>query len=211
MNTQKLSLIVTLLAWTVSVLIAPPARAESPVAALSPAGQFIQKLGDQALMELTDAKLPRATREARARTLLNTYFDVPTIGRFALGTYWRVATDAEKAEYVGLFEDMIVKTYTTRFEGYSGQSFKVDGAREDGEKDSIVSSRIVQKGGPPVMVEWRVRKKNGGMKVVDVVVESISMSVTQRSDFSSVIQSKGGKVSALLDSLRARKTVAATK
>lgn len=166
---------------------------------------FVQKLGDKALSSLTDKAIARATRESRVRTLLEENFDLPTIGRFALGTYWRTATAAEKTEYMNLFEDMIVQTYTSRFEDYSGQSFKVIKSSKSGENDFIVNSQIIQKDGPPVSVDWRVREKNGQMKIVDVIVENISMSVTQRSDFSSVIQNGGGKVKALIASLRDRK------
>lgn len=172
---------------------------------LPPSGQFIQTMGDKALLTLTDKEAARTAREERARDILRADFDIPAIARFALGTYWRQATDAEKKEYLGLFEDMIVQTYTTRFEDYSGQIFKVDGVVDTGGRDMLVNSNILQKDGPPVSVQWRVRTKDGGqMKVVDVVIERISMSVTQRSDFSSVIQGGGGRVATLIESMRAR-------
>ncbi len=170
-----------------------------------PAVAFVQKLGDKALSSLTDKGLPRATRETRVRALLRENFDLQTIGRFALGTYWRAATSAERSEYMDLFEDMIVQTYTTRFEDYSGQSFKVVKGTKSGDADYIVTSQIIQKDGPPVNVDWRVRQKDGQMKIVDVIVENISMGVTQRSDFSSVIQNGGGTVKSLIASLRDRK------
>ena len=69
----------------------------------------------------------------------------------------------------------------------------------------MVTSQVIQKDGPPVNLQWRVRKKDGGLRVVDVVVEGVSMSVTQRSDFASVIQSGGGKLDALIAHLRDRK------
>lgn len=178
---------------------------------LSPPGQFIQRLGDTALMSLTAKDLPRKTREARVREILRNNFDVPTIARFAMGTYWREATEAERAEYLRLFENMIVDTYTTRFEEYSGQEMKVTAAVSSGEKDVIVSSQIIQKDAPPVSLEWRVRNKGGALKVVDVVVEGVSMSVTQRSDFGAVIQRGGGDIGALLASLRDRQKETAQK
>lgn len=169
-----------------------------------PAAKFIEKMGTTAVTSLTARDITTKERERRVRSLLTANFDVQTIGRFALGTYWKTATPAEQAEYLALFEDMIVKTYSQRFAEYSGQSFKVAGAIDASEKDAVVSSQIVQEKGPPVNVEWRVRKKNGSMKVIDVIVEGISMSVTQRSDFAAVIQKGGGKVSALIHTLRLR-------
>ena len=170
------------------------------------AAQFVQKMGDKALSSLTGRDINMAERETRVRDLLRNNFDVPTIGRFALGTHWKAATEAERAEYMKLFESMIVKTYAQRFSEYEGQEFKVGGTTPAG-KDFLVASQILQDGGPAVIVEWRVRDSGSGMKVIDVLVEGISMSVTQRSDFSSVIQQGGGKMSALLSSLRSHQGI----
>lgn len=189
------------------VLMATPV-AHAEVA--SPA-QFIKKLGDTALMSLTAKNVNRKTREDRVRQILQDNFDVQTIGRFALGTYWRDTSEKQRKEYMSLFEDMIVQTYTTRFEDYSGQTLKVGDAKPLGKKDALVNSQVIQEGGPPVNLEWRVRNDEGVLKVIDVVVEGVSMSITQRSDFSAVIQRGGGNVETLLESLRERKKLAANK
>lgn len=181
-----------------SLLVAAPAEA----ATMKEAETFIQKLSDTALMSLTDKGLNRKEREARVRTVLKENFDINTIGRFAMGTHWREATAAQQTEYLRLFEDMIVQTYTTRFEEYSGQTMKVGNAIESGKRDILVSSQILQPEGPPLNLEWRIRERNGQMKIIDVVVEGISMSVTQRSDFSAVIQRGGGSIESLLTMLR---------
>ncbi len=165
---------------------------------------FVQRMGEKALSSLTARDLPEREREARVRELLRMNFDVDTIGRFALGTYWRSATDSEKREYLNLFEDMIVKTYTQRFAQYSGQAFEVGTAQTAGSKDMIVTSQILQKGGPPLAVDWRIRNSGKGLKVIDVIIEGISMSVTQRSDFAAVIQQGGGAVSTLNATLKDR-------
>lgn len=165
---------------------------------------FVEGLGKKALSSLTTPDLSKAEREKRVRGLLRTYFDVNTIARFTLGTNWRNANEAQRAEYIKLFENMIVSTYAQRFSEYSGQELKVGKATEASARDTVVSSEIVQKDGPPVSVDWRVRKGDGGLKIIDVIVEGVSMSVTQRSDFAAVIQSGGGEVEALLKSLRER-------
>ena len=174
-------------------------------AAQDPAFSFIQRLSETALMSLTEKNVSRLEREKRVREILRANFDIDTIGRFALGTHWNAATEDQRKEYLDLFEDMIVQTYTTRFEDYSGQKLEVKDATDSGKKDTLVSSQVIQPDGPPLNLEWRVRSKNGQLRVIDVVVEGISMSVTQRSDFSSVIQSNGGDLDALLAMLRERK------
>ncbi len=166
------------------------------------AAQFVQKMGDKALTSLTARELADGVRAQRVRTLLHENFDVPTIGRFVMGPSWKTATAAQKSQYMDLFEDMIVATYSKRFAEYSGQSFKVISSTPSGETDNLVKSQILQKDGPAVLVDWRVRNKGGTFKVVDVVVESISMTMTQRDDFAGVINSKG--IEGLLNVLRQR-------
>lgn len=177
--------------------------------ALKNSEAFIDKLGTKALGSLVGSGITKEERAKRFRSLLNEHFDVATIGRFALGRYWRVATDAEKQEYMKLFEKMIVDVYSNRFEEYSGQTLKVTGNVPVGKNDIIVKSDLVQpegsKGGTPVTLEWRVRYKDGQYKIIDVIVAGVSMSVTQRSDFASVIEKGGGKIEALLTSLKERK------
>ncbi len=188
---------VAALALSALVAFSQPARADEATA-------FVESLGQKALSSLTAPDLGQAEREKRVRGLLRNYFDVNTIARFTLGPNWRNATDAEKSEYIKLFENMIVTTYAQRFSEYSGQEMKVGKSTKQSERDTEVASQIIQKDGPPVSVNWRVRNTNGTLKIIDVIVEGVSMSVTQRSDFASVIQSGGGKVEALLEALRKR-------
>lgn len=200
-TTRALPRLLTLAALVISAMVAfaQPARADS-------ATDFIQGLGQKALSSLTAPELGQAEREKRVRGLLRSYFDVNTIARFTLGPNWRNATEAEKAEYIKLFESMIVTTYAQRFSEYSGQEMQVVKSTKASDRDTVVASKILQKNGPAIAVDWRVRNTGGSLKIIDVIVEGVSMSVTQRSDFAAVIQSGGGKVEALLDTLRKRQS-----
>ncbi len=166
------------------------------------ASKFIQKMGDIALTQLTDKELSAGEREKRVRDLLRQNFDVDAIGKFALSKHWRTATDAQRKEYLKLFENMIVGTYAQRFGEYSGQQFKVGGTKPINDRDSVVSSQVIQKDGPPLNIEWRVRNANGQFKVLDVFIENVSMAITQRSDFDAVVQRSG--IDGLLKTLRDR-------
>lgn len=166
--------------------------------------QLIQNMGDEAEGLLANGSMTDAQRRAALRELLVNNFDLQTIGRFVLGRYWRQFSDEQRREYFRLFEDMIVSVYSERFDEYSGQDLVVKDSRPSGDKDMIVSSVIKANGsGQDIQVDWRVRRKNdGAYKIIDVVVEGVSMSVTQRSDFSSVIQRGGGRPEVLLQHLR---------
>jgi phospholipid transport system substrate-binding protein len=166
------------------------------------AKNFIASMGDRGINFLGNQTMSVEAKKAEFRNLLNESFDMSTIGRFALGTNWKAATPAQQKEYQQLFNEMIVKVYSKRFSDYKGQKFEVKSARKEGDKDFIVTSFIVPGDGPQVQVDWRVRNKNGSYRVVDIIVEGVSMSMTQRADFASVIQRGGGNVDVLLNHLR---------
>lgn len=166
------------------------------------AKNFIASMGDRGINFLGNEKMSVEAKKAEFKNLLNESFDMGTIGRFALGTYWKSASPAQQKEYQKLFNDMIVKVYSKRFSDYKGQKFEVKSARKESDKDTVVTSYIVPTDGPQVQVDWRVRNKNGAYRVVDIIVEGVSMSMTQRADFASVIQRGGGNVDVLLTHLR---------
>lgn len=171
-------------------------------AAQDSAKKFISQMGARGINFLGDPNMSQEAKTREFAKLLNESFDMDTIGRFALGNYWRSASAEQRREYLSLFKEMIIRTYAKRFSDYKGQEFDVQSARPINEKDMMVTSFIVPEGNPKVQVDWRVRSRGNGYKVVDIVVEGVSMTQTQRSDFASVIQRGGGDIDALLTSLR---------
>jgi phospholipid transport system substrate-binding protein len=172
-----------------------------PAAAAADPAAVVSNLGSRAL-EVLGKNAPQSQRVARFRELLREDFDVPEISRFVLGRYWNVATEEQRAEFVKLFEEYIALAYSTRLAEYTGETFKVTGSRPDAG-GAIVSSQIVRPAGAaPVKVDWRLTGRNGAYKISDVSVDGISMAVTQRSEFASVIQHNGGQVQGLITMLR---------
>ncbi|MFP6747086.1 MAG: ABC transporter substrate-binding protein [Alphaproteobacteria bacterium] len=170
--------------------------------AVEGAADFIQDLAGRAIgiLQSRDGKIE--AREAQFRDLLSNGFDMPFIARFVLGKYWRKATPQERADYQALFTEFILQSYSRRMGGYSGETFTVAGARAAGKRDVLVRTRIARPGGPAVKADWRVRPKGGQYRIIDIMVEGVSMAVTQRSEFSAVMRRRG--MQGLLQILRAR-------
>jgi phospholipid transport system substrate-binding protein len=200
MRRSFLTAALVVFAWALAPAI-PAAAAADPAA-------MISSLGSRAL-EVLGKDATQSQRVARFRELLREDFDVPGIGRFVLGRYWNTATEEQRAEFVKLFEDYIAMAYATRLAEYTGETFKVTGSRPDAD-GAIVSSQIVRPAGAaPVKVDWRLTGRSGAYKISDVTVDGISMAVTQRSEFASVIQHNGGQVQGLITMLR-EKTAASS-
>ena len=169
-----------------------------------PALTFIQGLGDQAIDALRDnVNSTFEEREAAFREVMVTGFDIPTVGRFVLGRHWRTASKEQRRDYMAIFVDFIVRVYASRFDSYGGELFTARSVIHDESGDKIVRAQIVRPSGhDPIGVDFRVRMRDEGYKVIDVSVEGISMLHTHRVEFASVVNRKG--IDGLLSDLRAR-------
>ncbi|MBE9554850.1 MAG: ABC transporter substrate-binding protein [Proteobacteria bacterium] len=177
-----------------------------PALAGGTVAKFIEELGDKAILQLADSGISSGERESRFRTLLRDSFDVTRISRFVLGRYVRKITKEEMAEFRQLYEDIAVLTYAHLFASYAGQGFKVK--REVGDPSDrykMVMTEIQPGDGkPPVLLDWQVKVNGDSYAVVDIRVEGASMAITQREEFTSVLERNGGDIADLLDQLRAK-------
>ncbi len=173
--------------------------------AVPDAGRFIESLADKAVAALTDKNTPREERIRRFRVLLNDHFAVEVIARWVLGRPWHTSSAEERAEYLRLFEDLIVYRYIDRFTEYAGEKLEVSRSLVVEGGDTMVYSLIVRAHQPePVEVDWRVRSRGGHFKIVDVMVKGISMGVTQRQEFASALSRSNNSMAVFLSELRDR-------
>ena len=175
------------------------------------AERFILKMAERAIADLTSKEESRPARVERFRTLMYEYFAVKGIAQWVLGRHWPRATPEQQNEYLKLYEDLMIATYVDRFTAYQGERLVIVRTAVIDGKDAVVHSVISRPNtGEPIKVEWRVRAKGGEYKVVDIMVEGVSMGQAQRSEFASVINQYGGDVDAFLKVLRKRVQVSAS-
>ena len=170
--------------------------------AIEGSAAFIKDLATQAIDILRSNSGNIEAREAQFRKLLSAGFDMPFIARFVLGKHWRKATPQQRSDYQALFTEFILQSYSRRMGGYSGETFAVSNAKKAGKKDVLVRTQIKRAGMPPIKADWRVRPKNGQYRIIDIMVEGVSMAVTQRAEFNAVIRQRS--IQSLLQILRAR-------
>jgi phospholipid transport system substrate-binding protein len=172
-----------------------------PVAAAPGPTTVIADLGNEAIKVLGPNVDPQL-RVTRFRQLFEEDFNIPAISRFVLGRYWRVATPEQQHEFIRLFTNYIALVYANQLAQYNGERLQVTGSRSAPDGQLVASEIIRSDGHPPARVEWLLSPQGGAYKVNDVIVEGISMAVTQRSEFASVIQRNGGQLQGLIAALR---------
>lgn len=167
------------------------------------ARQMIQNVGAEVLTVLRDPALDNQQKFDRLVALLDGPIDLEIIARLILGRHWRTASEAQQAEYLQLFRAFALDNLASRLHVYDGQDFEIVGAQAVNERDAVVQTRVTGGGRPPLKVDWRVRERgDGSLAAIDVIVEGVSLIVTQRSEFSAVIERRG--MDGLLAELRQR-------
>ena len=166
---------------------------------------FIRTLTQQVVTTVADGHLSDAERDDNFRRLFVASFDVPQISQFVLGRYWRTATPEQQQDFVMLFRELQVLTWAHRFKGYNGEDLDVTSSVKEGDHAFIVESRLNHPPAQPMPVQWKVHQaEDGQLKITDIVVEGVSMAITQRSDYNALLQGNGGRIDALLAALRTR-------
>jgi phospholipid transport system substrate-binding protein len=177
---------VCLVALIVVLVAGNPARAAEP-------GAFMEGFGHNAIRVLAETQQGTPEREVELRRLLTDHFDVEFISRFVLSRFWRTASEQERAEFRKVFEDYVIAAYGRRFGGFNGEKFAITGTFPQDDERTVVRSDVMRPGGESLTVDWRLQKRaeDGAWRIVDIVVEGVSMMVTQRSEFLAVLQREG--------------------
>ena len=179
--------------------LAGPAMAQQDIGR---AASFIQTTGQDLVAAINDTRADIATRRLKVAAVLRKAVDIEGVGRFILGRWWRQATPQEQAEYVKLFEETLIRNLSARFGEYQGVRFSLGRSQQRTEDDVLVNTIIERPNSAPFALDWRVGEVGGQPKVVDVIAEGTSLRLTQRSEYSSVIQQNNGSVAALLVAMK---------
>ncbi len=140
-------------------------------------------------------------REQQFRQIFERHFAIEQIGRFVLGPRWPKDDAEKRKEFLEVFQRYVIKFYTIQLNKYAGEEFRITGAREVGGDRYMVSSVIVPPEGQKTRLDWELVETPDGPKVVDLRVENISLRITQRDEFRSVIKRHGGTVDGLIAAL----------
>ena len=197
----------SLLVAGLALILVSPWIAPEVQAAPADAKSFVADIGERAIRELTPKDISEAERVKRMRALLAEAFDAKAIGKFILGIYWRRSTEDQRAEFLKLYKTVVSHSYAGLFKKYSGETFEVIRQVSVAGGGTIVYGRINRVNGSPVAVELQVVKHSGTYKAVDFKIEGVSLPLTHRKEYSSVIRRNRGSVAGLLSVLRKKASI----
>ena len=131
-----------------------------------------------------------AERRSAVRNIANEIFDFGEIARRSLGRYWQPLSAAQRSEFVGLFADLLERSYISKIELYGGEKIIYNGERVDGDL-ATVSTKIITKNGTEVPVDYRLSRRGERWMIYDINIEGISLVSNYRTQFNKIIQTSG--------------------
>jgi phospholipid transport system substrate-binding protein len=124
--------------------------------------------------------------------ILVPHFDFEGITQSAVGRYWADATTAQRQTLTVAFQELLVRTYAKALLRYTGQEIRFLPVRPGPSADSVtVSSQVIQAGGPPLAIDYKLHLKGGAWKIHDVAIDGVSLMTNYRSDFAAKIRQGG--------------------
>jgi phospholipid transport system substrate-binding protein len=188
-----------------------PGRAARGLPSAAAAEEVVRRLVEQVWQLLTERGGASDIDRDHLLSVLNEGTVLSLLGRLVLGRYWRDASPGQRSDYLQLFRRYMLQTFIQRLRQYAGtdmshpgERFQIIASRPVGERDILVQSRVAPPTSQPLRVDWRLRERPGEPVIIDLIVEGISLLVTQRSEFAAVLE-RGG-IEGLLAELRARVT-----
>jgi phospholipid transport system substrate-binding protein len=180
-----------LLAAVAAFLIAVPALAQE----LGP-DELVRKVTADVLDAIkSDKKLQEGDRRkalALAEQKILPHVDFREAAQLATGKAWQTATPEQQDRIVNEFRSMLVRIYSNAIDVYRGQTMKVLPVRlPAGATDVTVRNQYLREGRPPVAVEYAMRKGPQGWKIYDIAVEGVSLVLTYRAEFESIMRASG--------------------
>lgn len=156
------------------------------------ARDMIAGLAGDAEPVLNDKSISSPERTKKLRAILRSAFDKDQMTQSMLGRYWHRANASQRSTLVELLETYLIDAYAGRMNSIDGTiRFQIDGERPIGPR-TLVDTRVLRPNAPPVGVIWQVETVSGKAVVTDITIEGVSLVVSQRADFASIIRSQGG-------------------
>jgi phospholipid transport system substrate-binding protein len=175
----------------------------APVHAAEGATAVVEHFQTTLISAMTDAqKLGYEGRYKRLAPAVEESHDLPAIAQFAAGRQWEKLTDEQKKSLVETFSKHSITTYAYRFDGYSGETFKVLSEEQTANGDSLVHTLLSTANGEKIHFDYVLRRKDVVWRIINIIVDGVSDLAIKRSEFGNIIRNEGGD--ALIAKLKAQ-------
>jgi len=152
------------------------------------ASNWLKKEIDIILNSYKNTNMSKETRFLIVEDTINYNFAGAGIAKFVAGDSWVLANKENKKKYIKLFKRHLALNISSMMEGYSHQKYQLKNTDFDSHsKVSLIEMEIYHDNGS-LTVTWRVKKSKERYYIIDLLVANISLVITKRSEFNSMLK-----------------------
>jgi phospholipid transport system substrate-binding protein len=189
MSSKAPSKRIILAAAALTMLVA--AVAAQAKAADDAAAAVVEQTTSSVIAVLVNQKLSTEEKRKQVEDVVLQRVDFETLSKLVLARNWTRFTDPQRGEFMTLFKNHLSMTYGRNVESYKNEKVQITGSRQETGGDATVKTKIVRGGGNDILVDYRLRQRDGTWKIIDVVIEGVSLVSSFRSQFQDVVASGG--------------------
>ena len=164
---------------------------------------FVQSTVNRA-SEILAKNISQEEKINKLKVIAKETVDIQGVGFYSLGSTRKNLSEEEKIEYLQLFEDYFLKSFSSRLSEYTNPEIDVLSKKVLSENYTIVNS--VLKGTserPEVKIDWRIYTKNQDNPLIrDLIIEGLSLARTQKEEFASILNSNDNNIESLFKTLK---------
>ena len=163
---------------------------------------FVQSVVNRASKILSD-DITKKQKIERLKLIAKETVFIEKVGSYSLGSFRKTLTNKQTVEYLSLFEQYFLKSFSSRLSEWTNPRINVISKKVINKNYSMVQSILMETDKrPEVKIDWRIYTKNyENPLIVDVVIEGLSLARTQKEEFSSILNSNNGDINTLFKTL----------
>jgi phospholipid transport system substrate-binding protein len=163
---------------------------------------FVQSTVNRA-SQILSKNISKEEKINQLKSIAKETVDIKGVGFYSLGSARKNLNDSQKIEYLRLFEDYFLKSFSSRLAEYTNPEIEVNDKKVLNKNYTIVNSLLVGTSErPEVKIDWRVYTKDPENPLIrDLIIEGLSLARTQKEEFSSILNSNDGDINVLFKTL----------
>ena len=162
---------------------------------------FIENLGSN-IIQVVNEKITVSEKQRKLLELFQNNANTMTIARAALGSKWRTLSAVTRLDFANAFTDYLVKKYGKQFDEFRGASLVLERSVDAGKRGVLVNTRLIMPGTSPVSIKWQVWQKTDSFKLIDIIIEDISMLTMEREEIKNRLTVQKGSIQSLIKDLQ---------
>lgn len=164
---------------------------------------FVQSTVNRASAILTKS-ISKEDKMNELKLIAKDTVDIRGIGLYTLGSFRKNLSENEKNQYLDLFENYFLKTFSSRLSEYTNPKIEVKDKKVLNKNYTIVNSLLVGTSErPEIKIDWRIYTKNADNPLIrDLIIEGLSLVRTQKEEFASILNSNNGDINSLFKVLK---------